>query len=157
VVRDLDKDLAVYNVATMDELLSDSIALRQFSMLLLGVFAGLALTLAAVGIYGVVSYSVTQRTREIGTRIALGATSANILGLVVRHGLLMAFAGAGVGLIASFALTQLMASLLFGVSATDPVTFLAIACLLTAVAAVACCLPARRAMKVDPMVALRYE
>jgi putative ABC transport system permease protein len=157
VVRDLDKDLAVYDVATMDGLLSDSIALRSLSMLLLGVFAGLALTLAAVGVYGVVSYSVTQRTREIGTRLALGATSANILGLVLKRGLLMAVAGVGVGLIASLALTELMADLLYGVSATDPLTFIVISLLLTAVAAVACYLPARRALKVDPMVALRYE
>jgi putative ABC transport system permease protein len=157
VVRELDKDLAVFNIVTMDELLSDSNGLRRFSMLLLGVFAGLALTLAAVGIYGVISYSVTQRTREIGTRIALGASSSNILRLVLKRGLLLAISGVAIGLISSLALTGLMTSLLFGISATDPLTFAAIAVLLTAVAAVACYLPARRAMKVDPMVALRYE
>jgi putative ABC transport system permease protein len=153
----LDKDQAVYNLVTMEQLLADSIALRRFSMVLLMIFAGVALTLAGVGIYGVISYSVTQRTHEIGVRLALGASRRDIIRLVVRQGMAMTLSGVGIGLAATFALTRVMESLLFGVSATDPATFIVIAITLTAVALVACFVPARRATRVDPMVALRYE
>jgi putative ABC transport system permease protein len=156
-IRQLDKDQAVYNIVTMEQLLADSIALRRFSMLLLMIFAGVALTLAGVGIYGVISYSVTQRTHEIGIRMALGASRRDIIRLIVRQGMTMALAGVGIGLVATFALTRIMESLLFGVSATDPATFIIISVVLTCVALVACFVPARRATRVDPMIALRYE
>jgi putative ABC transport system permease protein len=156
-VREADKDLAVFDVATMDELLASSMALRRFSMLLLGVFACVAVLLAGVGIYGVISYAVTQRTREIGIRIALGAQRTDVLLLVVRRGLLLACAGIALGTGGGLAVTRVMSGLLFGVGAKDPVTFAAVAALLTLVALVACLVPARRATKVDPMVALRYE
>jgi putative ABC transport system permease protein len=156
-IHEMDKDQAVYNIVTMEQLLADSISLRRFSMLLLMIFAGVALTLAGVGIYGVISYSVTQRTHEIGVRMALGASRRDIIRLVVRQGMTMTLAGVGIGLVATFALTRVMESLLFGVSATDPATFIIISVVLTCVALGACYVPARRATKVDPMVALRYE
>ena len=153
----IDKDQAVYNVVTLEQLHNDSISLRRFFMLLLIVFAGLTLLLAAVGIYGVMSYAVTQRTQEIGIRMALGAQSTDVLKLVVKSGIAMAFAGIGIGLIAAFALTRLMESVLFGVTPTDAMTFGIGSVGLIAVAGVACLIPARRATKVDPLVALRYE
>lgn len=156
-IRAVDKDQAVYSVATMKQLLADSISLRNFSMLLLLVFAVVALTLAAIGIYGVVSYTVTQRTHEIGIRIALGAKTSDVLKLVVNQGMKLVLIGVTLGLVGAFAATRLMSSLLFGISATDPLTFIVVSLLLAAVALVACLIPARRAMKVDPMVALRYE
>jgi len=153
----IDKDQAVYNVATLDQLQSDSISLRRFFMLLLITFAVLTLTLAAVGIYGVMSYAVTQRTQEIGIRMALGARTPDVLGLVIKGGIVLALAGVGLGLITAFALTRLMESVLFGVTPTDALTFVVGSFGLVAVAVLACYIPARRATKVDPLVALRYE
>ena len=141
----------------MEALLADSISRSRFATLLLSIFAAVAFGLASVGIYGVMSYSVTQRTNEIGIRIALGASRVNVLGLVLRRGLMLAACGVVVGLAGSFALTRLLTTQLFGVSATDPVTFIMVSLTLMAVALLATYLPARRAMKVDPLVALRYE
>ncbi len=156
-VAALNKDQAVFNVRTMEQTVAQSVAARRFSMLLLTVFAIVALALASLGIYGLMSYAVAQRTREIGVRMALGAQMSDVLKLVIGQGMKLAFVGVVLGLVASVALTQMMKTLLFGVSATDPLTFVAIALLLTVVALLACWLPARRATKVDPMVALRYE
>jgi len=153
----LDSELPVFNVRTLEETLSRSVAQPRFNTLLLAIFAGLALLLTAIGLYGVMAYSVTQRTRELGIRLALGAQRSNVLSLVIRQGMLLAGIGLGVGTVVAFALTRLMESFLFGVSATDPLTFGGIALLLTLVALIACVIPARRATKVDPMVALRYE
>jgi putative ABC transport system permease protein len=153
----LDKDQAAFALATMEQLLGDSISVRRFSMLLLLNFAAVALALAAVGIYGVISYSVTQRTHEIGIRCALGAQRKDVLKLVVGQGLKLVLLGLGLGLAGSFAFTRLMSSFLFEVSATDPATFVEVALVLIATALVACYLPARRATRVDPLVALRYQ
>jgi predicted permease len=156
-VEEMDPGEVVYNVETMDEVVSNSFAARRLSMMLLSIFAALALVLACVGIYGVISYLVGQRTHEIGVRMALGAQPGDISRLVIGHGVGMALVGVAIGTGAALALTRLMASLLFGVGAHDPLTFGAVALLLMAVAIAACYLPARRAMKVDPIVALRYE
>ncbi len=156
-VWDIDKDQPVSNIRTMEEILSESIARQRFSMLLLAIFAGVALVLAGVGIYGVMSYSVAQRTHEIGIRMALGAQTGAVLKLAVGYGMKLVLIGIVVGLIAAFALTRLMATLLFGVTATDPTTFTLISLLLIAVAALASYIPARRATKVNPIIALRYE
>ncbi len=156
-IHALDSDQVIYNARTMDDTVADSLAARRFSVILLGIFAGIALLLATIGIYGVVSYLVGQRTHEIGIRMALGAQRQDILRMVFREGGKMALPGIVMGLAASFALTRLMASMLFGVSATDPLTFASVVVILLGVALLACYVPARRAMRVDPMVALRHE
>ena len=153
----VDKELPLYDVRTMDQLVSRSVSEPRFNMVVLAVFAGLALALASIGIYGVMAYSVAERTREIGIRMAMGAQPEDVLKLVLRQGTALIAVGLGLGLAASFALTRVISSFLFGVSATDPATFAGIVLLLGAVALLACYIPARRATKVDPMVALRYE
>jgi putative ABC transport system permease protein len=153
----LDKEMGVGEVQSMEQRLANTLAGRRANMLTLGIFAGLALVLAAVGIYGVMSYSVAQRAHEIGVRIALGATPFDVLKLVVGQGLLLAAIGVGIGLAGALGLTRVLASMLYEVRPTDFVTYAVVAGILTAVAAIACYIPARRATKVDPMVAVRYE
>jgi putative ABC transport system permease protein len=156
-VSALDKDQPVFNIKTMEQVRSQSLLPFGFSGVLLCVFGILALLLAAVGIYGVMSYNVTQRTHEIGIRMALGARQSDVLKMVIRHGLMLTMIGLGIGLMAAWFLTQAMAGLLIGVSPNDLSTFIGIPFLLAFVAFIACYIPARRATKVDPMVALRYE
>jgi len=156
-VHDVDKDLAIAEVATLDEILAREAAPRRFNAALFSIFAVLALVLAATGVYGVISYSVARRTQEVGIRMALGAQRRDVLGLFVGDGMRLVLIGSVIGLAAAFALTRLMSSLLFGVSATDLTTFGIVAISLVAVGLLACYLPARRATKVDPLVALRYE
>jgi predicted permease len=153
----MSSEQVIYDAQTMSEIISASLAQPRFSMILLGAFAALALVLASVGIYGVISYSVGQRTHEIGIRMALGAQPLHIVRLVLREGGALAVTGVALGLASALGLTRLMAGLLYGVHATDPLTFAGVAVLLTLVALAACYIPARRATKVDPMVALRYE
>jgi predicted permease len=152
-----DKNQPVYDIQTMDERVARSLDERRFSMMLLGIFSGFALVLAAFGLYGVLAFAVSQRTREIGIRMALGAHASDVLRQVMRQGMTLVSIGIAAGLAVSLALTRIMSSLLYGVSAADPITFAAISVLLMGVALAACFVPARRATKVDPMVALRYE
>jgi putative ABC transport system permease protein len=156
-VWSLDKSVTVSEVQSMDNVVSASTAQPRFYLFLLGTFAALALILAAVGIYGVMSYSVSRRTHEIGIRMALGANEGVVLKLVTGQGMTLALVGTAVGLGGALLVTRLMSSLLYGVRPTDPVTFVAVSLLLTVVALLATYIPARRATKVDPMVALRYE
>ncbi|HEX8144508.1 MAG TPA: ABC transporter permease [Pyrinomonadaceae bacterium] len=153
----IDSQIPVTKVRTMTEVMATSVAAQRFTMMLLGVFAAIALALAAVGIYGLMSYSITERTHEIGIRMALGAQGRDVLRMVVGQGLKLILIGVAAGLLGAFALTRIMSSLLFGVSAVDPLTFAAVSALLTLIGLLACYIPARRATKVDPMVALRYE
>src|ERR1700676_3072413 len=156
-LKRLDAELPMANVATMEDLLSDSLSRARFTMKLLGIFAAIALVLAAVGIYGVIAFNVTQRTQEIGIRAALGAQHRDVLRMIFVEGIRLVFLGVAIGILGAFLTTHFLASLLYGTGATDPLTFAAVALLLTLVALAACYIPARRAMRVDPIVALRYE
>jgi putative ABC transport system permease protein len=156
-VRGLDRDLPVFGERTMTQVAAESVSRRRFAMQVVGLFGILALLLAAVGIYGVMAYAVTQRTREIGIRVALGASRSAILRWVLKQGMILTIAGIVVGLVGALALTRLLRSLLFGIGPADIVTYGVLATLLTVVALIACYVPARRATKVDPLVALRYE
>jgi putative ABC transport system permease protein len=156
-IQAADRELPVYRVTTMDQVVADSMTQRRFAMTLLGIFAAVALVLASVGLYGVMAYSVTQRTHEIGIRMALGARTADVLRMVVGQGMVLALIGLGIGLVAALGLTRLMTTLLFGVSATDPLIFAILPLVLAGVAMAASWIPARRATRVDPMIALRYE
>jgi putative ABC transport system permease protein len=156
-VQEVDPNQPIYGVQTMEQVISGSLASQRLNMVLLGIFAAVALVLALIGIYSVMSYTVTQSTREIGIRMALGAQAGDVLKLVVGHGLVLTLIGVVLGVATAFALTRLMSSLLYGVTATDPLTFVIVPALLVLVAVVSCYLPASRATKVDPMIALRYE
>jgi putative ABC transport system permease protein len=153
----VDKDQPMYKIRTMEQAVLESQSSPRFNLIVLAIFAAVALLLAGAGIYGVISYAVTQRTREIGIRMALGAERRDVLGLVIGQGTTLAITGVGVGLCVALALTRVMSTLLFGVSATDPAIFASAALFLAAVAIVASYIPARRAMNVDPTVSLRYE
>jgi putative ABC transport system permease protein len=156
-IREADKNMAFSSIATIDQLVERSLNRRRFNLLLLASFAVLALILASVGLYGLISFMTAQRTHEIGIRMAFGANPRDVLKLIIGQGMALTLAGVVIGLLASLALTRLMESLLFGVSATDPVTLVVTAFVLGTVPLLACYIPARRATKVDPMVALRYE
>ncbi len=156
-VKAIDPDQPIYSVRTMHEIRAESVAPERLNLMLLSIFAGIALVLAIVGIYGVMSYSVTQRTHEIGIRMAIGAQPRDVFRMVIGQGMMLAMIGVAIGLVGAFGLTRLMTTMLFGVEPTDPTTFAAIATLLTLVALVACYVPGRRATKVDPVVSLRYE
>ena len=156
-IQNMNSENVMYETKSMEEIVAESLAARRFSMILLSVFAALALLLSSIGIYGVLSYVVGQRSREIGIRIALGAQRADVLRLMLGEGMKMALVGVAIGIVAALALTRLMVQMLFGVSATDPLTFVGVAAVLAGVALAACYIPARRAMRVDPIVALRYE
>jgi predicted permease len=157
VSANMDREQSAFGMETMNEVIAGTLAERRFSMILLSTFAGLALLLAVIGVYGVTSYSVGRRTNEIGLRMAIGAERGEILRLILREGMRLSLVGIGVGVAASLLLTRLLSDLLFGVSPHDPLTLTVVAVLLAAVAAAACWIPAARAMRVDPVVALRYE
>jgi putative ABC transport system permease protein len=156
-LKAVDPDQPIYNIRTMNEIRSESVAPERLNLTLLSIFAGIALVLAVVGIYGVMSYTVTQRTHEIGIRMAIGAQPKDVFRMVIGQGMMLALIGVAFGLVGAFGLTRLMTTMLFGVAPTDPVTFAAIAVLLAGVSLVACYIPGRRATKVDPVVSLRYE
>jgi len=156
-IHSVNKDQALTDIRTLDEIKDRAMAQNRLQSVLLGIFAILALLLSAVGIYGVISYSVAQRTQELGIRAALGASEPNLLWLVLRHGLILTLVGLLLGIGGALGLTRLMASLLFNIGARDPMTMVAVAAVLVAVAALACYVPSRRATKVDPLVALRCE
>jgi len=156
-IKAIEPDFRLFHVMTMEQLLADSYAPRRFQTWLFGLFAAVALVIATVGIYGVISYAASQRTHEIGIRMALGAQASDVLRMVVSQGMRLALIGVAMGLAAALILTRVMKNLLFNVSATDPATFALIALLLVVVALIASYIPARRAAKVDPMVALRHE
>jgi len=156
-IASIDSNQPIYNIRTMDEIRGESVAPQRLNLTLLSIFAGIALVLAIVGIYGVMSYSVTQRTHEIGIRMAIGAQPRDVFRMVIGHGMTLTIISIACGLVGAFALTRLMATMLFGVKPTDPATFTIIAVLLTGVALIACYIPGRRATKVDPVVSLRYE
>jgi putative ABC transport system permease protein len=156
-VAEVDKDQAVYAFKSMEQVLASSASPYRFYMLLLGLFASVALVLATIGTYGVISYSVSERTHEIGIRLALGAQPREVLALIVRHGLVFSLIGVVLGLIASFAATRILSNFLFAVTAHDPITFVVVSLVLVSITLLATYIPARRATKVDPMVALRCE
>jgi ABC-type antimicrobial peptide transport system permease subunit len=153
----VNSEIVVWGVRPMSDVIASQLTAKRFAMTLLGIFAALATMLACVGIYGVISYIAGERTREIGIRMAMGAERGDVLRMVLTDAGMMALVGVGIGLVASFLLTRLMSGMLFGVSTHDPLTFLGVAVLLTSVALAACLVPARRATRVDPMVALRCE
>jgi putative ABC transport system permease protein len=157
MVADINGKMVTYAEESMQDVISDSLAARRFTRLLLGTFAVLALVLAGVGIYGVISYSVSQSTHEIGVRMALGANTRSVLGMVLKDAMRMALTGVAIGAAAAFAVTRVMKGLLFGVSASDPLTFFSVALLLSLVTLLASYIPANRATRVDPIIALRYE
>ena len=152
-----DKDLPMYNIKTLEQYIATSVSQPRFNMLLLCIFATAALLLTIVGLYGVLSFAVTERTHEIGVRMALGADTADVLKLILKQGMGLTLIGVVLGLAGAYALAQITESLLFGVKATDPLTFITVSLILIGVALVACLVPARRAAKTDPMIALRYE
>ena len=156
-VQEVDRNQPVYDVATMEQRFSQAVAPQRFNALVLGIFAGMAVVLAGVGVYGVMAYSVTRRTHEIGIRRALGGQRQDVMGLVLRRGAALSLVGVTLGLAGALALTRFLSNLLYGVTVRDPLTFVAVSLILTAVALMASYIPARRATKVDPMVALRYE
>jgi putative ABC transport system permease protein len=156
-VKEIDPDQPIYNPRTMQEIRAESVAGERLNLTLLSLFAGIALVLAVVGIYGVMSYSVTQRTHEIGIRMAIGARPRDVFTMILGQGMKLALIGVAIGLLLAFLLTRLMETMLFGVAPTDVPTFAAISILLISVAVLACYLPGRRATKVEPTVSLRYE
>jgi putative ABC transport system permease protein len=157
ILHQLDPDLPITQIRSMREVVSSSVKDWRFHATLLGIFAALALIIAAIGVYGVISYSMAQRTHEIGIRMALGAQRSDVMRLVLKQGAQLALGGIIAGVLVAFGLTRLLASMLYGVRPTDPATFAGVAILLLLVALLACYIPARRAMRVDPMIALRYE